>query len=97
MMLQLGAIKKIRKNFFSRVLVLSGIERGKNYGKRFILDLKARNQISQRGFLKNQFTKSIFTILENCLHRGPNLIENPCVDDSFPICKRGFIFPIRGS
>ena len=52
MMLQLGAIKKIRKNFFSRVLVLSGIERGKNYGKRFILNLKARNQISHQGFFE---------------------------------------------
>ena len=56
-MLQLGAIKKIHMDFFSRVLILSRMERGKDYGKRFILDLKTVIQISHQKILKNQRTK----------------------------------------
>ena len=56
-MLQLGAIKKIHRDFFCRVLILARMERGKDYGKRFILDLKTMIQISHQKVLKNQRTK----------------------------------------
>ena len=56
-MLQLGAIKKIHRDFFFRVLILARMERGKDYGKRFILDLKTMIQISHQKILKNQRTK----------------------------------------
>ena len=56
-MLQLGAIKKIHRDFFFRVLILARMEEGKDYGKRFILDLKTMIQISHQKILKNQRTK----------------------------------------
>ena len=56
-MLQLGAIKKIHRDFFFQVLILARMERGKDYGKRFILDLKTMIQISHQKILKNQRTK----------------------------------------
>ena len=56
-MLQLGAIKKIHRDFFFRVLILARMEEGKEYGKRFILDLKTIIQISHQKILKNQRTK----------------------------------------
>ena len=55
-MLQLGAIKKIYMDFFSQVLILSRMERGKDYGKRSILDLKTVIQTSHKKILKNQRT-----------------------------------------
>ena len=48
MMLKLGAIKEIpwdSKGFFSRVFTVSKVKRGKEYGRRFILNLKVSYQI----------------------------------------------------
>ena len=48
MMLKLGAVKEIprdSKGFFSRVFTVPKVERGKEYGRRFILNLKVSHQI----------------------------------------------------
>ena len=47
-MLQLGAIKEVPQNsrvFLSRVFTVAKMERGKEYGRRFILNLKVSIQI----------------------------------------------------
>ena len=78
-MLQLGAIKKIQRDFFFPVLILARMERGKDYGKRFILYLKTMIQISHQKILKNQRTKVSSWSLKMFTQRGTNLIENPRV------------------
>ena len=81
-MLQLGAIKKIHRDFFFRVLILARMERGKDYGKRLFSIWKRWFRFPIRRSWRTNVPKYLHDPRKLYTQRGPNLIENPRVQIS---------------